>query len=716
MIDVSKQGTYTDASGYQWVFYQDDTNPNDFYVIPRPQWAYDSSGKLLFEVVKYATSDSSNGSGWCRIGVELASPQAAQSAVSQAAKSQFGVSNPSFQPLQYNPGGAAYLNFTVDGTTTQFTATAASFGGNAATFILQLTASQMTALIAAFSGSGSGYVVQYLLTVPAYLRTVRAILTFDSTIAYQYQVTQPQHHMWGKDTPGSTSSLLTASQSSNVTVTWGETDPPASLETAVADWANTTLATLVSNEVSEELALEGMTSSDSFDICVVNNVTEFYEQDSVVDWTVQPQAALSTLPALGLNISNYTTTVNAAQQVMAVTTDLPFQVDAGASSGNFAQMQVESISITASYPGLTNATATLTSNGTAVFAAPYSASAGPEWSLSYTVTYAGGSTKISGSVSGIDETIYPLSMPEVGILTVTFDAAQAFSGSSGLSQIDISVTFVDVNGAGDAINESATISATDSVQRANITTTVGVPLTTSYNYTLTYVYQDGVTYTPPTATGGSGFSQTIYGPGAIHSTSFTIMIASSDPNPISSAVVNVWYPNPPSIPGLTGEPTQANPSVLTLVPASSGGYNFASAVFSGYVNGDQPLMYSASIDAANGAVAIGSQTIENDQATVLISTTQRYFTLKLSMSDITWSDVPYKSIKVQVTMNVNGTGMTPRTFTWNSGEKAAQYLTVPIQEGQSVSYSWKTTFIQPGMPNFTVPGSGTSATLTVPPG
>src|SRR4029079_19713557 len=104
---------------------------------------------------------------------------------------------------------------------------------------------------------------------PAYLRTVRAVLTFDSTVAYQYQVTKPQHHTWGKDRPGSTSSLLTESQSSTVTVTWGETNPPPSLETAVADWANTTLATLVSNEVNQELALEGMTSSDSFDISEV---------------------------------------------------------------------------------------------------------------------------------------------------------------------------------------------------------------------------------------------------------------------------------------------------------------------------------------------------------------------------------------------------------------------------------------------------------------
>src|SRR5437016_2022585 len=108
MLDISKQGTYIDDSGYQWTCYQDDATANFFYIIPRPQWAYDDTGKLLFHMVKCVTNDASNGSGYCRIGVEMAVPQSVQSAIVTAVKSQFGVSNPSFQALQYNPGGAAY--------------------------------------------------------------------------------------------------------------------------------------------------------------------------------------------------------------------------------------------------------------------------------------------------------------------------------------------------------------------------------------------------------------------------------------------------------------------------------------------------------------------------------------------------------------------------------------------------------------------------------
>src|ERR1051325_8173461 len=104
MLNIAKQGTYTDSSGYQWVFYQDDVTSNFFYIVPRPQFQY-ANGQAVFQVTRYQTSDSSNVSRYCPIGVEPTVPTDVQSAITTAVGQQFGVSNPIFQALQYNPGG-----------------------------------------------------------------------------------------------------------------------------------------------------------------------------------------------------------------------------------------------------------------------------------------------------------------------------------------------------------------------------------------------------------------------------------------------------------------------------------------------------------------------------------------------------------------------------------------------------------------------------------
>ena len=66
-------------------------------------------------------------------------------------------------------------------------------------------------------------------------------------------------------------------------------------------------------------------------------------------------------------------------------------------------------------------------------------------------------------------------------------------------------------------------------------------------------------------------------------------------------------------------------------------------------------------------------------------------------------------------MLVNNSAMAPRTFTWNSGEKSPQYLTTAMQEGQSVSYSWKAKYIQTGEPSFQASGTGSNDVLDIQP-
>src|SRR6185312_7002856 len=81
MLNITLKGTYQDATGYQWDYYGDDVNNNVFYVIPRPQFVVNDQGQPSFQIIRYATNDQSNGSGYWRFDVELSVPATVLSAI-----------------------------------------------------------------------------------------------------------------------------------------------------------------------------------------------------------------------------------------------------------------------------------------------------------------------------------------------------------------------------------------------------------------------------------------------------------------------------------------------------------------------------------------------------------------------------------------------------------------------------------------------------------
>jgi hypothetical protein len=743
MLNFTLKGTYQDAAGFNWDYYGDDANASNFYIVPKPQFVMDNSGKPSFQITRYSTDDANNGAGYCRFDVELSVPANIEDAVRAQIPSKFPNAKAPyfFLALDYNPGGKAYFEFSSTGGNVTFGAKASQFGSNVASFLLQMTKEQLDTLTAAFSTSGGAYEVEYHLSVPARLPAVNAVLSFDSSIAYQYQVTQPSFNSWGNETsPGSVQTLLNESASSTIDITWGVSNPPEALRQAVAGWANGTLADLVSAEVQETIKLQGLQSGQSFNINEVSSFTSTYGENMVIDWLISPRVALPSFPSLGLNIANFTSTVNERQQQMIVSVFLPFKSDSDGSgnvpaptlpNGTTPQTLVDHVAVTVSYPGLpqANATHTFTRNESATFTAAYDETAGPTWGLDYTVTYADTSmAPVAGSVTGITQGSYTLQVEEAGILTVVFDAQQAFATEGAKpTEIEVLFSYVDRNGGGNLIQQAILIKATDNPQQGSITSIQPMPLNSRYNYQVTYVYPGAVQYQAPLVQGQTGFLQMIPAADALHSTNLIIFVPSSqaDTEPVFDATVQMWYVSPPTLPpSVSSQPSKDSPAVFTITPATdSSGNLFGHETFLGLLSGDEPLVYSASIDAAEGQIDINDTLIENDQASIMVTPTQRYFTLEISPAPIDWNTASFMSVEVLITAKVaQGTAPSApttqppqREYTWNKGEGGSKYVTYPIQDGNQVSYDWEVNYITPGKPVQTVKRSGaTDLILNIP--
>ena len=719
MLNITLKGTYQDSSGFNWDYYGDDRNPSQFYIVPRPQFVF-QDGKPSFRITRYSTGNvASNGAGFCRFDIELSVPAAVEQAVSGQIPQFFpGAKQPyAFVSLNYNQGGKAYFDFASGSDTITFAAPVSSFGSNVASFQLPMTKQQLDTVVGAFSADGGAFEVEYHLSVPARLPSVTAVLSFDSSLAFQYQVTQPSYDGWGDETsPGSVQTLLNESAASKVEITWGTANPSASLRQAVADWANGTLANLVTTEVQKTIALQGLKSDSSFNISEVSSFTSTYSENMVIDWIIAPRAALPSFPMLGLEIGSFTAAVDERQQQMTVSAFLPFSADSADATlpDGKPQALVDHVTVTVSYPGLDQSQATYTfkSNESHTFIAPYDANAGPNWSIDYTVTYVDKGTPAVTTTKPVPVTAgaYTLQVLQAGLLSVLFDAQQAFA-SEGTKpvEIDIALSFINSDGSGQLIQQLAKIRSTDNPQQATITSYYPVPISNGYNYQVTYVYPGGLQYQAPLVQGQTGFSQTIPAADAVHSCNLIVFVSAADTasNPLlDGPTVQMYYAQEPSTlpPGVSTEPTVNSPAVFNIpLATTSTSATIGRATFVGLLSGDQPLVYSASLDMANGQIDIDATLVENDQASILVTPTQRYFTLQIDPAAINWSTAAFDSVQVLVTASIaQGTGPKPpdqpqqRSVAWNKGESGSKYITYSIQDGNTVSYSWVASYITPG--------------------
>ncbi len=714
MLDYNRKGTLQDQSGYTWVFYGDNLKKNEFYILPGPNFVYDSNGNPALKLVTYSTDDpATNGSGFCHFEVELTVPPEIRAAILNEIPKQFPDAGAGLviNALDYDPGAVATLTLNDGSGPLEFQAPASEFGANAASFTVDLTAKMMDTVKKILATPGGGFNIKYTMSVPASLPAVNATLSFDSSIAYQYQVTHAQHHTWGHDTPRSVQQYLTESESSKVDIKWGIKNPPQQLVDNVTNWANQTLQTLVTAKVNEALAIANMQSSDSFNISDVASFTNTYSENQVISWWLYPQASLPSLADLRKDAAVFSSTVDTRQETITIYAHLPFSQDSQNAPNvpieNSKPVLLDKVTVTVDYPGLNQAEATytFTQNGSHLFTAPFDPSHGDVFDLEYKATFKDQPGQVTGKVTGIDQGEYSLVIESVGILTVTFDAHQAFMASgqdNPLEEVNIDFHYMDGMGLGDPISQSAIITKELQPLQADITSYIGYPINSSYTYTVNYVYNSGLKYTGPAAKNQNGFSQIIPQANAVHETN--LILAGQKDTPILDVVVNIWYEQETSIPGVSNQPSKDSPSVFTMVPKSPEDY--VRDTFLGFINQNQPIIYSATIDSLTGQIVINDQKIDNKQASIMISPTQRYFTLEISVDSIDWSRAGFSNVEVLITPMVAGVKRAQQSRSWFENDKSSNYVTVAYNEGQAVSYDWEIRYKITGGSTSTIKGTG----------
>lgn len=729
MLDYNRKGTLQDQTGYTWVFYGDDLKKNEFYILPRPNFVYDSSGNPALKLVTYNTDDpAANGSGFCHFEVELTVPPEIRSAIMSEIPKQFPDAGAGvvINALDYDPGAVALLTLN-DGTgPLEYQAPASVFCANTASFTMDLTAKMMDTVKKILTTPGGGFNIKYAMSVPASLPAVNATLSFDSSIAYQYQVTHAQHHTWGSDTPRSVQQYLTESQSSKVDIKWGIKNPPQQLVDNVTNWANQTLQTLITAKVNEALAIANMQGSDSFNISDVSSFTNTYSENQVISWWLYPQASLPSLADLHKDVAAFSSTVDTRQETITIYAHLPFSQDSQNAPNvpieNAKPVLLDKVTVTVDYPGLNQAEATytFTQNGSHLFTAPFDPSHGDVFDLEYTATFKDQPGQVAGKVTGIDQGEYSLVIESVGILTVTFDAHQAFMAGSQednpLEEVNIDFNYVDGMGLGAPIHQSATIKKDDNPLQADITSYTGYPINSSYTYTVTYVYNSGLPYTSPAFQNQNGFSQIIRKADAVHETNLILAVQkSSQSPPIVDVVVDIWYQQETSIPGVSEQPTHDSPSVFRLTPVGEPGWYYAQDTFLGFVNQNYPIIYSGTIDSLAGQIVISAQKVANTLPSIIISPTQRYFTVEISVDSIDWATAKFTDLKVLITPTVAGVKQPQQSCAWSKNDKSSNYVTVAYNDGQAVSYDWEIRYTSPGGAISTLTGTGaTDIILDVP--
>ena len=159
--------------------------------------------------------------------------------------------------------------------------------------------------------------------------------------------------------------------------------------------------------------------------------------------------------------------------------------------GGKGTVAVTGLTGTVAYPGLSEADATFefTSNGSHTFVAQYDPQQGLAWDLEYTAAYAGDTAPVTGTVKGIEQASYTLTLPDVGILAVQFDASHAF-GTAGPSEIDVTVTYPDFDGHGTPFNE--TLKLPSKTPTGTIRSIGALPVDACYNWQARYVYGQDV--------------------------------------------------------------------------------------------------------------------------------------------------------------------------------------------------------------------------------
>jgi hypothetical protein len=743
MLDFQRRGTYRDENTkHTWEYYGDDEKSFIFYVLPEPVLSRNDHGDPLFKLVSYKTDDNRDGSGYIQITVELDVPESINKYIKDEIKrhpdASIRTENPIIDTLKFNPGSKAVLVLTgknAGGSSDQIDveANASSFGNNQVTFVADLNKDMVQSLKDVFMMKGGTYLVKYQTTVPARLKAVTANLTFDSGIAYNYQVNvHRQSHTWSSDTvTRSAEKFINESKCSKTEIIWSISNPSETLKKSVVNWANSTLKTLISEEVNKQISLLGKESSDSFKISDVSSFKATYIENQVVDWILEPAAILSSLADLGKDIADFTETVTSLEQIMKISTDLPFVKDSAKSLFADSQSElvlIDTLIVTVKYPSLHSdkASWTFMENGSHTFRADYDKTAGSKYEVEYTVTLrdkdGGSRPTITGKKIVNGDRECHLVMADMGILFVAFDAHNVFGVDKNVMPDEIEI-FISYNMDEEQgfIADTLLIKSTDRPQMKYFVSIAPLPINGPYTYYVKYSYKKGTEIFYGDNQTGSERLQNIDPVSKMKPINVVLDDNDDGATKIPGADAYIWYDVPPTaskapdaakVHPLSVQPTREAPAVIHVENKAHllrGPYEpgAGSHQFFGFANPDSPLYYSAVLRMKNRDVTIDEQKISPTLPGITISVNQRYFTLEVDPSIIAWENndiIQFDKVKVSIIFKISvmSDASSPsgkprpiksRDLVFEKDGKS-QYLTISYEDGEDITYDWKVTYLK----------------------
>ncbi|WP_437593525.1 hypothetical protein [Sorangium sp. So ce1000] len=757
MLDILKRGT-VEVGGAAWEYHGDTVDPTVFYVTPQPVWMM-SNGVPEIEIVEYQTSDAAtNGSGYCTLKIQLGVPDSVMPQIVSDIVSRFGVATPKFLTLPFQTGTVVNLTYPDgQGGTTGLQAAGTDFGANAAIFQVPLDADQMKTVKAALrEAGGSPFEVQYSIIAPAHMAAVTAELSFDSTTAFNYEVTAYEHTHWAESSSWTydIQKKLAESNASSIIITKVDPSLPESVVDRVREWGQATIADMVKQQVQAALALEqGAGGTQSFSISQVASFKETYQQNEVVLWRLLPQAVLPSFGDLGLTerqIESLESVVDKRQFVATVTPQCLFK---GSSKGSLQSsispgdnpfmtnvIPLDHIDVTVTYPTLTSSesrTHTFTDNTPFTWQGDWDDAAGGVYSLSYKAVYADAdNTTVTGKIDNIDATAFTLTLASIGTLNVTFDASRFFAIESKLVD-ELTVDFVFLIPGGAPFLVNATLSAAS--PQHTFSSISPVPITTGYIYTVTYIFNPTVTANPYTTDAKQQNGQWVRLAQPDLQQSFNVIVDVGDPNDpeVLSATINFYYDGTPYFPDIPASenlpaPTDSSPIQLNFpISGSQAKHQMQTVTFFANTKAT-PLTVNASlIDSDGNQVQLGPYDFSPQTvALLLVSASKQFAFLEAEPTIVDWTTKPLASIIVHVTgvrYNTTTTVVTqtvstnvitpPQTIRWDSTRNQAypvQFLVSGLPNGFSdLEFDWYAEYVYKDGILYTS-GTERGATLALP--
>lgn len=590
MLDIMKRGTVKVGS-LIWEYHGDTDNKSLYYITPQPAWITEK-GLPKIQIVQYQTSDSLNGSGYCTLQVQLDVPDDVIPAVVADIAQRFQVTNPQFLTLPFQAGTLVSLTLPDgEGGTTGMQVDGTDFGSNAAIFQVPLSADQMKTIKAAMTKQGSSpFELQYSLVVPGLMPAVRADLSFDASIAFQYQVTAHEHTHWASSSTWTydIAEQLAQSNASKVVVTKMDPNLPQEVVDRVSTWGENVIANLVAKEVQQAIAIQQAAGgTQSFTVNEVSSINQTYQQNEAILWRLRPQVVLPSFADLGLTLAQIDSLqpmVDKRQFVAQVTPQCSFvnsktpnqAIKAGQDPFMTNIKRLDHVDVTITYPTLTSSatrTHTFTDNTPYTWQADWDTTAGGTYSLSYVAVYED-KTQVKGGVDQIDATAFTLGLKEIGTLNVTFDASRFFVNEASLID-QVTVDFVFNIPQQAPYLETATL--TKAKAQATFTSQFPAPLTADYIYTVTYGFVASAKANPYTSDAKRQNGQWVRLEQADFQESFNVFVQMSDAAAglsVQEADINFFYDGKPYFPDIPASqqlpsPSQSSPIQLNFPTGAS---------------------------------------------------------------------------------------------------------------------------------------------------